>query len=191
MILKMHNIEPYYRWRDLYQAEHDENSPFFGKIYNEFEFTDSIYGYCIHPQWDYIGSETLFIKILFVDYNNNAAIIECIGEWNDTLHNDIMHLKRNIIDDLLLLNINKFILIGENVFNFHGSDDEYYAEWFDDVEDGFISAIGFSDVVKNEWKNYNIDYFIDYGYNLDDWRIYNPIKLIQLVEKQFYARINA
>jgi len=28
----------------------------------------------------------------------------------------------------------QFILIGENVLNFHSSDDCYYEEWFQDVE---------------------------------------------------------
>lgn len=187
----MHDVEPYYRWRDIYQAENDNQSPFYGKEYSEFEFTDSIYGYCIHPQWDYIGSETLFIKILYADYDSKCAIIELIGEWNDTLHNDIMHFKRNVIDELIFSGIDKFILIGENVYNFHGSDDEYYSEWFDEIEDGFISAIGFSEVVLEEWKNYNIDSFIDYGNSINDldWRVYNPKKLVEILTKQFHFKI--
>jgi len=187
----MHDVEPYYRWRDIYQAENDENSPFYGKEYSEFEFVDSIYGYCIHPQWDYIGSETLYIKILFVDYDSKSAIIEFLGEWNDTLHNDVMHLKRNIIDELIYLGIDKFILIGENVYNFHGSDDEYYSEWFDEIEDGFIVGLGFSKVVIDEWKNYNIDSYIDFGnsFEINDWRIYNPIKLVKHISEIFHKRI--
>ena len=54
------------------------------------------------------------------------------GEWNDTLHNDIMFFKRNVIDHLIGQGIRKFILLGENLLNFHGSrDDEYYEEWFE------------------------------------------------------------
>lgn len=150
----MHDIEPYFQWRHLYTAEEDEKSPFFGREYSEFEFTDTIYGYYIHLQWDYIGSDTLYIKILFVDYTQKAAIIELIGEWNDAITNDIMHLKRNVIDDLVYSGIQRFVLIGENVYNFHGSDDAYYEEWFDDVEDGYIVGIGFSNVVKEEWNTY-------------------------------------
>ncbi len=97
----MHDIEPHYSWRNLYSAEEDERSPFFGREYSEFEFTNSIYGYCIHPQWDEIGSPTLFIKILFVDYDEKFAVIEMLGEWNDCLHNDIMFLKRDAIDKLM------------------------------------------------------------------------------------------
>ena len=130
----MHDVEPYFRWLDYYSAAKDKKSPFYGREYSEFEFTDNIYGYCIHPQWDYIGSETLYVKILFVEYDKQYAIIEFIGEWNDALHNDIMHLKRNVIDELLLYDINKYVLIGESVFNFHGSDDSYYEEWFEEIE---------------------------------------------------------
>ena len=95
-----------------------------------------------HPQWDGFGSSTLYIKILFVDYDEGCAIIEMIGEWNDCLHNDIMHLKREVIEDMQLEGIYRFILIGENVLNFHYSDDSYYDEWFDETADvdGWIAC---------------------------------------------------
>ena len=130
----MHTIEPFYNWIEAYSASEDPRSPLYGAENNLMEFTNTIYGYYIHPQWDDIESETLFLKILFVDYDLGFAVIEFIGEWNDTLHNDIMQLKRNIIDPMVQEGIQKFILIGENVFNFHGSDDCYYEEWFEDVE---------------------------------------------------------
>src|ERR1700741_550312 len=119
----MHEIEPYYNWRHLYTAEEDENSPFYGREYSEFEFSNTIYNYYIHPQWDDFGSQTLYIKILFVDYDQKYAVIEFIGEWNDAINNDIMLLKRDIVESMMRYGINKFILIGENVLNFHVSDD--------------------------------------------------------------------
>ena len=122
----MHSIEPYYNWRDEYIAEEDERSPFYGREYSEFEYTNSIYDHLIHPQWDEFGSPTLLMKILYADYERGFAIMEFIGEWNDCLHNDIMFLKRDIADELMHEGINKFILIGENVLNFHYSDDSYY-----------------------------------------------------------------
>ena len=79
-----------------------------------------------------MGSTTLFVKILFADYEERFAILEFIGEWNDTLFNDVMTLKRNVIEPLLSEGIERFILIGENVLNFHASDDCYYEEWFDE-----------------------------------------------------------
>ena len=187
----MHDVEPYYRWMDKYSATRDERSPFFGREYSEFEYSDTIYGYYIHPQWDYIGSETLYVKILFVDYEKEAAIIECMGEWNDAVHNDIMHLKRNVIDQLLLYNINKYILIGESVFNFHGSDDSYYEEWFDDIGDGYIAVIGFSEVVKQEWSEFNLDSYLYSSPIIDkgNWRTKPPERIIEEISTSFRNRI--
>ena len=118
----MHTIEPYYAWRNHYVASEDSRSPFFERIYNEMSYHMKIYDHYIHPQWDNIGSSTLFIKILWVDYEEESAIIELLGEWNDCLHNDIMRLKRDIVDCLQNEGICKFILIGENVLNFHYSE---------------------------------------------------------------------
>src|SRR5262245_13171698 len=118
----MHTIEPFYNWQHLYVASEDPESPFFKSDYSEIEFTNTIYNIYIHPKCDDIGSETLYMKILFVDYEEKYAIIEFIGEWNDAISNDIMLLKRDFIDAISHYGINKFILIGENVLNFHPSD---------------------------------------------------------------------
>lgn len=187
----MHNIEPYFNWRHLYTAEEDDRSPFFGKEYNEFEFTESIYDHYIHPQWDNIGSPTLFIKILFADYDEQFAIIEMIGEWNDCINNDIMFLKRDIIEHLINRGLNKFILIGENILNFHASDDCYYEEWFDEVEDGWIALLNFRKHVLDEFKRENIDrYFVMDG-NLNEikWRTAAPFQLYQKVNLLVQRRI--
>lgn len=188
----MHTIEPFYNWIEQYSAAEDPRSPLFGAENNLMAYTHNIYGYYIHPQWDDIDSETLFLKILFADYDLGYCIIEFIGEWNDTLHNDIMQLKRNIIDPLLQEGIKQFILIGENVFNFHGSDDSYYEEWFEDVEEGWITAICFPDFVLNEMKNYNLDYYINFGGTLENinWRTLEPQVLYQRIDSLIQKRLN-
>jgi hypothetical protein len=187
----MHTIEPFYNWIDQYSASEDPRSPLYGAENSLLEFTNTIYGYYIHPQWDDIESETLFLKILFVDYDEGFGIIEFIGEWNDTLHNDIMHLKRNIIDPMVQEGISHFILIGENVFNFHGSDDSYYEEWFEDVEDGWIAAICFQDFVLAEMKQYNLDYYINFGGTLEqiNWRTLEPRLLFKRVSNLIQKRL--
>jgi hypothetical protein len=187
----MHTIEPFYNWIDQYSASEDPRSPLYGAENSLLEFTNTIYGYYIHPQWDDIESETLFLKILFVDYDEGFGIIEFIGEWNDTLHNDIMHLKRNIIDPMVQEGISHFILIGENVFNFHGSDDSYYEEWFEDVEDGWIAAICFQDFVLAEMKQYNLDYYINFGGTLEqiNWRTLEPRLLFNRVSNLIQKRL--
>ena len=188
----MHDIEPYYRWRDNYIASEDALSPFFETNYNEFEFDKQIYNYLIHPQWDFFGSQTLYLKVLYTDYDKGYSIIELMGEWNDALHNDIMTLKREIIDLMVIEGINKFILIGENVLNFHSSDDCYYEEWFQDLEDGWIAAINFREHVISEFKRNNIDYYINFGGNLDDlqWRSLKPIQFFKLIESELGKRLN-
>lgn len=187
----MQDIEPYYNWRHLYIASEDDRSPFYEREYSEFEYTNAIYNYLIHPQWDDIDSPTLYIKILFVDYEQGYAIVELIGEWNDCINNDIMILKRDIIDLLLLHKIKKFILIGENVLNFHASDDEYYQEWFEDVEDGWIAFMNFRKHVLDEFQRANIDYYIISGGQLNDvaWRTSTPQQLFEKIEQYVQKRI--
>ncbi|MBI2259860.1 MAG: hypothetical protein HYU67_13300 [Flavobacteriia bacterium] len=188
----MHFIEPFSHWRVEYIASEDPLSPFYGKVNSEIEFTDKIYNYYIHPQWDSFGSPTLFLKILFVDYDSRFAIIELIGEWNDAIENDIMTLKRDLIEDLIHNNICQFILIGENVLNFHYSDDSYYEEWFDDIEDGWIALINFHDHVLQEFKKAKIDQYLAMEGDLNDldWRTYLPINLYEKVLSIVQKRIN-
>lgn len=180
----MQDIEPYYRWRDLYRAEDDDSSPFYQREYSEFEYTHQIYNYLIHPQWDEFGSPTLYIKILFADYQDGYAIIEMIGEWNDAVTNDIMFLKRDVAEVLMENGITKFILIGENVLNFHSSDDSYYEEWFQEVEDGWIVALNFQEHVLQEFRSSNIDYYLIFGGELENmsWRKHSPAAVYHAVQ---------
>ena len=172
----MHELEPYYKWREYYIAEEDHRSPFYQREYSEFYFENSIYNYAIHPQWDGMGSNTLFLKIIFANYEDGFAIIELLGEWNDCITNDVMLLKRDIIDMLIHEGINKFVLIAENVLNFHFDMDDYYAEWFDDVEDGWIVLLNAREHVRQEFERHSIDQYFVMGGKLDiiDWRVYNP-----------------
>ena len=191
----MHGIEPYWRWRDLYKAEEDEYSPFFEREYSEFEFTHAIYDHAIHPQWDYIGSPTLFIKILFVDYEDGIAVIELLGEWNDTINNDIMFFKRDIIDALTKNGIYRFIIIGENVLNFHGQSEDYYDEWYNDIidEGGWIAFVNFNMHVLEEMMSENIHYYMHSNQELQslNWRKYSPDKLLVLVEDKLLRALHS
>lgn len=195
----MHTIEPYYNWLKYYNPAKDARSPFFGKEYNYDQYSETIYGYYIDPAWDFMGSETLYIKVLFADYEKGFAVLELIGEWNDAINNDIMHLKRNVIDLMVGEGINQFILIGENVLNFHGSDDSYYEEWFEDVEDaclpdrqGWIAAVSFPDFIQNEFRKYKIDVYVNMGGTLqiNQWRTLQPEVFYDLVSKLIQRRLN-
>lgn len=190
----MHYIEPYWKWRDYYTAEEDENSPFYGKEYSEFEFSDKIYNYYIHPQWDYFGSETLYLKLLYANYKRGAAIIEFIGEWNDLTQNDIMFLKRDFIDVLLQNGIYKFLLIGENVLEFFSDSNEYYEEWYEDIKEqgGWIIAMNFREHIVEEMKQAEINRYVHINerYDLENWRNYKPLHLITYLEELLIKAIS-
>jgi len=188
----VHEIEPYYNWRHLYIAEEDENSPFFGREYSEFEFSNTVYNYYIHPQWDEFGSRTLYLKILFADYDFNYVIIELIGEWNDAVENDIMQLKRSIIDEITPKGINKFILITENVLNFHSSDTDYYEEWYEDIKDdgGWVVAINMPEQTQYDFKKSHIDRYIQL-LDVPEWRTYQPHLFFQVVDNKMLKLLNA
>lgn len=182
----MHDIEPYFNWRDYYVASEDKLSPFYGRKYNEFSFTDSIYDHYIHPQWDNFGSSTLYCKVLYANYEQQLAVIEFIGEWNDAVHNDIMELKRTVIDPMIEEGIIRFVLIGENVLNFHASDDLYYEEWYQDIQDegGWILALNFRDHVTHEMQQAGIHHYINMGthYNNILWRKFKAHDISDFVE---------
>jgi hypothetical protein len=189
----MQDIEPFYNWRSFYCSEDDELSPFYGAEHSEFEYTNHIYNYVIHPQWDDMGSETLFIKILYANYEKGCAVIEMIGEWNDVLNNDIMFFKRDVAEVLMSNGISRFILIGENVLNFHAGDDSYYEEWFDELEDGWICMVNFREHVLQEFKKYNLDYYLLMGGELNrlNWRTLHPLKLTEAIDGLFQKRLMA
>lgn len=189
----MHHLEPHYLWRDIYVAEEDERSPFFGRQYSEFEYTHRLYNFYLHPQWDNFGSATLYGKILAVDYDEQFALIELIGEWNDTLHNDIMHLKREVIDHLYHEGIVKFVLFCENVLNFHSSDDDYYAEWAEEVheEGGWIVCLNTRQHVMEEMQSARLEHYMHFGEEYNDifWRTQKPLLVFQIIDAMVNGRV--
>lgn len=115
-----------------------------------------------------------------------------IGEWNDAIYNDIMQLKREVIEILVANGIIHFILIGENVMNFHASDDSYYEEWFQDVEDGWIALLNFREHVLQEFITNRIDYYLNFGGSLDEilWRKLGPRQLFHFVNETLTKRLH-
>lgn len=186
----MHTIEPFFNWRYLYESENDERSPFYGRTYSEFEFTDTIYNYYIHPQWDNFGSSTLFCKIIYADYDMQFAVIELIGEWNDAIENDVMTLRYNLTDFLFDQGITHFILIGENILNFHGSDQEYYEQWYEEISeaDGWAVLLNMPEQSKAEFKKYKLQYYVELM-QLEDWRVYKPHHLFQKIDRIISSRL--
>jgi hypothetical protein len=188
----MHDLEPHFNWRHLYTAEEDPDSPFHGRVYSEIYFTHAVYNYLIHPQWDEFGSQTLYMKLLYCNYDKKFCVVELIGEWNDLLYNDIMFLYRNVIEPLIDCGISHFVLIGENVLNFHADGDDYYQEWFDNIEDGWIVCLNFREHVIHDFVKARIDYYLAFGGKFDrfNWRGFHPLQLFETLNEMVMKRLN-
>ena len=186
----MHNLEPFYNWRHIYTSEEDPRSPFYGRTYSEFEFSQTVYNYYIHPQWDDFGSRTLYLKMIYADYDLHFVVLELIGEWNDAIENDIMELKREVLDPLFKQGITKYIHIAENVLNFHSSDKEYYQEWYDEVseENGWIVAINMSAAAQHDFKKKKLNYYVELM-ELPEWRTYKPYHLFKKINDELNRRL--
>ena len=187
----MQDIEPFYNWRHLYIAEEDTLSPFYGNEYSEFEYSRTVYNYYIHPQWDDFGSRTLYMKMLYADYDQHFVVIEMIGEWNDAIENDIMTLRRNITDNCFDQGITHFIFITENVFNFHSSDDSYYEDWYDQLSDekGWVVFLNFPKQSQHDLKIAHIDRYVAL-LELPQWRTLKPEALFQAVDGFMVRRLD-
>ena len=187
----MQNIEPYYNWRHLYTAEEDERSPFYGREYSEFEYSQTLYNYYIHPQWDEFGSKTLYLKLLYVDYDLHFAVIELLGEWNDAIENDIMTLRRNITDELQSQGVIHFIIIAENVYNFHSSDDSYYEDWREQLldENGWVALLNMPEQSKYDFKKARLTHYIEM-FDLLQWRTLKPELIFNLIDKEMVNRLD-
>lgn len=187
----MQDIEPYYNWRHLYMAEEDERSPFYGRVYSEFEYSKTLYNFYIHPQWDDFGSRTLYMKILFTDYDLHYAVIELLGEWNDAIENDIMTIRREVTDLLFAKGITKYIFIAENVLNFHSSDDSYYEEWHEQLEDdrGWIVILNMPDQSKYDFRKARLTNYAEMM-EMAQWRTLKPEMVYQLVDNEMIKSLD-
>jgi len=181
----VHDIEPFFNWRHLYTSEEDENSPFFGREYSEFEFSHTIYNYYIHPQWDHFGSHTLYLKLLFVDYDLNFAIIEMIGEWNDAVESDIIALKRDVLDLLIEKGIYHFIFITENVLNFHNGDEDYYDELYENIGEhhGWMVLLNTPIPTLHDFHESRIKSYFHFM-EMPDWRTFQPVDIFQFISNK-------
>ncbi|HTD94516.1 MAG TPA: hypothetical protein VK644_11910 [Chitinophagaceae bacterium] len=186
----MHDIEPFYNWRHIYVSEEDKQSPFYGRTYSEFEFSQTVYNYYIHPQWDDFGSRTLYMKVLMADYEEKYAIIELFGEWNDAIENDIMMLKRDVLEKFMFEGIHKFILIAENVLNFHNAERDYYEELYEEImdENGWVVCLNMPTQTQHDFKRTHLNRYIELV-ELDNWRTYKPFHLFKKIDNDQMARL--
>jgi hypothetical protein len=122
------------------------------------------------------------MKVLLADYEEKYVIIELIGEWNDAIENDIMSLKREVADKFMLEGIFKFILIAENVLNFHSGDKDYYEEWYEEAEEhnGWVVCLNMPEQTQYDFRRAKLNRYIGL-IEQPDWRIYKPFHLFKFV----------
>jgi hypothetical protein len=186
----MQDLEPFYNWQYIYVSEDDERSPFYGIEHSQFEYTDTVYNFYIHPQWDYFGSRTLYMKILMADYEEGYAIIEMIGEWNDAIENDIMTIKREVLENLMDEGIYKFILIAENVLNFHAAEKDYYEELYEELSEahGWAVCLNMPQSSQYDFFRTKLNRFIELM-EIENWRVYKPYHLFKKIDEELMHRL--
>jgi hypothetical protein len=132
----------------------------------------------------------MYLKTLIADYEEKYAVIELIGEWNDAIENDIMEFKREVIDPFFYQGITKFIIIAENVLNFHSGDKDYYQEWFEEVtdEEGWVVILNMPEQTQQDFKHARLNRYIELM-DLSNWRTYKPFHLFKLIDEQIQKRL--
>ncbi|MEO5583073.1 MAG: hypothetical protein ABIR66_10290, partial [Saprospiraceae bacterium] len=99
---------------------------------------------------------------------------------------------RQVIEKLMTYDINRFILILDNVLNFHGSDDCYYEEWYEEISEGggWIVMLGVMDHIHDELKQTGLQHYVHFGdiFNNIDWRRLDPSSLYFAVHQAMHRQ---
>jgi hypothetical protein len=88
--------------------------------------------------------------------------------------------------------IDKYILIGENILNFHADITDYYEEWLEEVPDGWMAFLNLRPHVLDELSSYGLDQFFVLGGQLDafNWRTKKPELLYKKLEEIVSRRLD-
>ena len=112
-------------------------------------------------------------------FGGSAAVLGLLAAWS------VMHLR------LEAEGIAKFILITENVLNFHSGDKDYYIEWFEEAtdENGWIVALNMPEATQQDFKKRKLNYFIELM-QLGNWRAYKPEDLFTKINDEISRRLD-
>ena len=101
-----------------------------------------------------------------------------------------MALRRDVTDQLSAKGIFKFILIAENVLNFHSSDDSYYEEWKEDVVDknGWIVMIDMPLQSQYDFKKSRLHNYVEL-LDFPQWRTLKPDIVFQQIDNWMIRKI--
>jgi len=100
-------------------------------------------------------------------------------------------LKRDVIDKMIAVGIRKFILVGENVLNFHSSDSCYYEEWIEDIADdgGWVVIMDMPEQSQYDFRKAHLDYYVEL-INFPGWRTVLPQHLFAAIDNKMLRRVN-
>jgi hypothetical protein len=87
--------------------------------------------------------------------------------------------------------INKFILIGENVLNFHSDGADYYEELYEELADtdGWIVCLNMPQQTQYDFKHAHLNRYIELV-DLDNWRTYKPFHLFKKIDSLQTSRLD-
>jgi len=102
-----------------------------------------------------------------------------------------MTLKRDVLEVFMNEGIYKFILIAENVLNFHSGDRDYYEELHEELSDadGWIVCLNMPTQTQYDFKQAKLNQFIELM-DIHNWRVYKPYHLYKKINDQLAARLN-
>jgi MFS superfamily sulfate permease-like transporter len=94
-----------------------------------------------------------------------------------------MILRREVTDKLFARGITKFILIAENVLNFHSSDDSYYENWREEVADegGWVVILNMPQQSQYDFKRARLTNYVQLM-DFEQWRTLKPELVFQQVD---------
>ena len=101
-----------------------------------------------------------------------------------------MELKREVLEKFMDEGIFKFILVGENVLNFHSDGKDYYEELYDEVSDesGWVVCLNMPEQTQYDFKKAHLNRFVELM-ELDNWRTYKPFHLFRKIDSAISNRL--
>jgi hypothetical protein len=102
-----------------------------------------------------------------------------------------MTLRRDVTDLLYKKGITHFILIAENVLNFHSSDDSYYEDWGEQVSDsgGWVVILDMPGQSQYDFVNARLNNYIEL-IDFPQWRTLKPELVFEQIDDKMIKRIN-
>jgi len=96
-----------------------------------------------------------------------------------------------VMEKFMAEGVFKFILIAENVLNFHSSDNEYYKEWYEEVtdENGWLVILNMPEATQYDFKKAKLNRYIEL-YELENWRTYKPFHLFKKIDNELMTRLS-